>query len=438
MRILLHADSLIRDAAPMLVLAELLKKRGHRVIVSSRPTTHFYVKFWRPHYLVHTNPATVGSMWDKGLITPEGPIVGIIPQEGMERQEETMHAFYKNILKPGIQECIDQVFMWNSYQRDWILKACSLEKCQVSVVGNVRMDLAKFGAKERSRRGYVGFVGRFPTLNKYDGSQDFMKRLMSEQGARSDRFLRNRTNDTLKQVATVIAYGDIIHRLMRETDYKVSLRPHHEEASFNECFTMLKAKYGDRFEIDRSLSIYDWSMSVDTIISTTSNTFVEAYLAKTPVICIDHLTASAGGIDEDEIPILESYDQELLPKDSHELFETLDKCMRKEIGVRRNQKLEALMAEAFSWPYAGSALLKIVDHINNGNRNSPDAPTIIYELLGDLVYLSNSILVLNSLKRSVDKHYTRIARQPIGFVKRIVDSIMRLDERVTIADDGCQ
>lgn len=424
MRILLHADSLIRDPGPMLVLAGMLRQRGHNVVVSSRLATDFYLIFWRPHYLIHSAPNAVGALYERGLITERGPRVAIIPQEGMERQDETMRAFYGGILQPGIEKRIDHMFMWNAHQFEWLRQHSKLGGDQLSVVANVRLDLAKFGGNVRPRSGVVGFLGRFPTLNKYDGSH-IMRHLLADVSDRPEQVRNNRLLALNTQVASLVAYADIIHHLMRYTDYRVSLRPHHEEAADNEGFRMLKRRYGERIEIDRGLSIYDWSLGVDAIISTTSTAFAEAYLAGTPVICIDRMTASEGNIDDDEVSITESYADDLMPRDTPELLNVLKRCVAGSLRQTRNDKIDAVLSELFSWPYAGSALARVADRVHAASGQCSQRFSWSPKLGGDLIYFAR--LFRNNPFRprlTIDKHYSRLFHGRPPFVKRVVDNIL--------------
>lgn len=427
MRILIHADSLIRDPGPMLALAALLRRQGHHAVVSSRLTSHYYLKLWRPHYLIHSAPSAVGALYDRGLIAERGTRVAIIPQEGMENQDETMRAFYGGILRPGIGKCIDQVFLWNAHQYEWLRRYSSLGDERLSVIANVRLDLAKYGGSTRPRRGVVGFIGRFPTVNKYDGSH-IMLHLLADVSDRPEMVRRNRLLNLNTQVASLAAYADIIHHLMRHTDHRVSLRPHHEEAADNEGFRMLKRRYGERIEIDRGLSVYDWALGVDAIVSTTSMTFAEAYLAGTPVICIDRMTESEENVDDDEALITESYTEELMPRDNVEFYQLLGRCMDGSLQPPRNEKVEAIMREEFSWPYAGSALARIADHVHAARPRCATRLPLGPAFGGDLIYFAR--LLRNNPFRprlTIDKHYSRLFHGTPPFVARVIDNIAAED-----------
>jgi surface carbohydrate biosynthesis protein len=423
MRILLHADSLIRDPGPMLVLAELLRRRGHDAVVSSRVTTHFYLYFWRPHYLIHSAPNAVAALIAKGLIAENGPRVAIIPQEGMERQDNTMHAFYEGILQSGIEKFIDQVFLWNTHQYEWLRDNSTLGEQRLSIVANVRLDLAKYGGNVRPRHGTVGFIGRFPILNKYDGSH-IMCHLLADASDLPELARHNRLLNIATQVSSLAAYAEIIHHIMRHTDYRVSLRPHHEEAADNAGFRMLKRRYGNRIEIDRGLSIYDWALGVDAIVSTTSMTFAEAYLAGTPVICLDRMTESEENVDADEASITDSYADDLMPRNEAALYQVLAQCMNGKFTLGRNEKVEAIMREEFSWPYVGSALGQIADHVHAVSASCvariPLAPKHVVEL----AYLPR-IFQIGGMRPCwvVDKHYSRLFHGVPPFVTRVVENI---------------
>ncbi len=409
MKVLLHADSLIRDAGPMLVLSEILKSLGHQVVVSSRISTHLYLKIWRPDYLLHSNPTAVSALINKGRTNKDNLHIGVFPQEGMESHSETIHSFYQAFDLEGITEHLHKIFLWNAYQKKWILNNLKISSEKLEVIGNARLDLSKFASVNTGRANRIGFLGRFPTLNKYDGSLNLLNFAFTVHEERSVRARLNRLNDGRKQLATATIYGEIIHHILRNTNYVVSIRPHHDESSKNEVFLKLQREYPDRFEVDRRFSIYEWASSVKVIISTTSTAFAEAYLARTPVIGTDMMLDNAGWADDDERIILNSQNPVLMPHSLDECFRLIEECLAGQHPVEERQATADVMKSTLGWPYPGSGLRRIADEICSVNhlevkRRCGILPAVI-EFIAILVHLGLSKL---SFSKAMDKHYSSL------------------------------
>jgi surface carbohydrate biosynthesis protein len=418
MKVLLHADSLIRDAGPCLVLSEILKSQGHDVVVSSRLSIHIYIKLWQPDYLLHSNPSAVSALIKTGLIKKSNLLVGILPQEGMESHPETIRSFYEELLHYDNSSYLHSIFIWNQYQKEWLLSNSELNSSQIEVTGNARLDLSKYGQNKKFKTKRIGFIGRFPTLNKYDGSRNLMNFAMTVHEERSGRSRMNRLNDACKQLATATIYGEIINHILKNTDYIVSLRPHHDEASRNEAFLKLRRQFPERFEVDRGLSIYDWATSLDVIVSTVSTTFAEAYLARTPVIATDMLIANAGWADEDEKTILDSYDANLMPQSLDDCFRLIEECMSGNHAVTKTKSVDDALAKTFSWPYEGSGLKHIANQINSltpaTRKMGFKLNSILLELIALIFHFFRLKLNLNEIR---DKHYFSIINKvPSNFV----------------------
>ncbi len=150
MKILLHVFSRSRDAAMMRVLAELLRRRGHRVALASSPSIGFLIRFWRPDLLFLTNPDTLDGFVEQGLVSPNsGPLVGMFPQEGMNFADRDKERWYGRFRNPDYAAMIDRIFLWNSHEYDWLIANTALEPEQVMVAGGARMDIVRYSDSVR-------------------------------------------------------------------------------------------------------------------------------------------------------------------------------------------------------------------------------------------------------------------------------------------------
>ena len=392
-RVLIHADSLIRDPAYMLVLAEVLRAHGVEPLVSSRITTGFYLRTWKPHVLVHSQAHTLRGYYDHGLIDKRrGPAVIFIPQEGNNSGHSTLRRGFRGVLDEPAAQVIRRVFHFNDWHVDWFAKNSSFRRDQLIHLGNPRLDIAKFGGfgEPRSKTGVIGFVGRFPTINKYDGTSAFYHLLEDHTGHPAE--WHDQTIGLVsRQIGVAHWYGQFIHWLMRETDLKVSLRPHHEERRNSDGYRRLKDRYGERIQIDHGMSIFHWARSVDAIISTTSLTSIESYLAGTPFLCVDKLALAEKSVlaDNDEASLLKIMDERFVPHGLEDFGEKIRNVCAGSLPVGVNSGMEAYLKEHFSWPYTGSLIARIADGILETLECSPRQPAIpaLPKFAGDLFYL---------------------------------------------------
>lgn len=430
-RVLLHADSLIRDPAYLLVLAELLKRRGIDAVVSSRVTTGFYLRFWKPHVLVHSQAHTVRGHFDQGLIDEaRGPLVIFVPQEGNNARDHTLHRGFRGILDEKAARFIHRIYHYNEWHVDWFAENSAFRADQLICCGNPRLDLVKFsGAPDaRPSTGRLGFIGRFPSINKHEGlSVNYF--LLGDFSHQSMAVQRQDLSHINRQVNVLYWYGQLVHRLLDETDFVVSMRPHHEERRKSDGYERLLKTYGrERFSLDNNLSIFHWANSLDAAIGTTSLTAVECYLAKTPFLCIDHMAETEASVlaDNDEAPMFRAMDERLMPQDPDHFMEIVDRIRNGQITVERSQFMDDYLSYHFSWPYPGSVLATITDGICEALDIAPGQPSIPYapSVAGDLFFLYRT-LQQGGLNPGIvtDKNYNTLFHRTPPFVQRTADNI---------------
>ena len=131
-----------------------------------------------------------------------------------------------------------------------------------------------------------------------------------------------------------------INLILENTDYNISIRPHPHETldpyykyvlpSFN--------KFKNRIEVDVNLFIPEWIASQKYIVSTTTTTFVESYVMKTPMINLDFISShrihngvGIGGV------IAASCDRCVI---SSKNFDDFIKLVKKRLSVKKDKKIE--------------------------------------------------------------------------------------------------
>ena len=124
-RILIYVDSLIRDVGPARVIARMLEARGHKVALGSPPSFNFLLRAWRPHHVLHGQPAMVIGNYRANLFGPDhGPRVSIFPQEGMHTNVDTLSLWYGPFRDRDLARSIDKIFFWNKAEFFPVLEVC--------------------------------------------------------------------------------------------------------------------------------------------------------------------------------------------------------------------------------------------------------------------------------------------------------------------------
>lgn len=360
-RVLIHVDSLRRDAATCITLGHILRARGIETVISGQQTTAHYLKYWRPHLMFHTAASKIANYHRLGIFSPDNrPLIHYLPQEGRPTRPESVNISYEPLRATGFR-LVDRIYVWNKVHYDWLMKHAPLSPEQVRIVGGYRLDVAKYGTPPdlERRPPVIGFIGKFTSLSPHDG--DYGLHLTVKDRSRVKRKL----SKISAQVRACAIYSYLMHALIEQTDFTISLRPHHNEYPHGHFYTWAKKQFGDRVQIDDHLSFYEWAASKMALITTSSSTFAEVTVSRTPLICIDHIEDHEISLDHhmSTREIRDTFQGQWLPKSFDEIFDLLQKIGDNFEPAPIEAPMEALMKEQYMWPYEGSSLRAIADGI---------------------------------------------------------------------------
>jgi len=387
-RVLIHVDSLRRDAATCITLANILRGRGIDAVVSGQETTAHYLKYWRPHLMLHSSASKIANYLRLGIFSlDDRPLIHYVPQEGRPTRPEAVNICYEAFRETDFR-LVDRIFVWNKVHYDWLMKNSALSPDQVGIVGGYRLDIAKYGSLPdlEKRPPVIGFIGRFTSLSPHDG--EYGLHLTVKDQWRVKRKLGKITY----QIRACVIYSYLINALMEQTDFKISLRPHHNEYPYGHFYMWAKKQFGDRVEIDNHLSFYEWAANKMALITTTSSTFADVTVARTPLICIDHIKDHEISLAHDNSAreIQDSFQGQWLPKSFDEVFELLQNLKTNFEPSKIDTKFEAPIKEQYMWPYEGSSLRTIADGIGESLKTMDDTQrrkrSRLPKLSGDVAY----------------------------------------------------
>ena len=278
-RVLIRAHTCRRDVAPAALLAGILEKMGCEVVVASIRMFTNSLKQWRPDAVVIFNPGSAPSIRS---ILPKTKII-FTEGECFCRYSAKRSDYCRD--NQNIYDSIDLIQTCGEAQQQPFFEwAGSSVKEKVKVVGNLKLDLARFLPSElieTSRSNSVGVVGRFPKLNHYEGEPAFFN-LVGEEN------LDYLINSSKAFFGTFKS----IKEILQSTDLNVSIRPHPLEAL--EYYDAVLAKHFtkqeiSRVDVDSTLDFSSWAAKQKVLISPTSTSFLEATLLGVPVINLDKI-----------------------------------------------------------------------------------------------------------------------------------------------------
>jgi len=360
-RVVLRGHVLRRDGAALLVLKNLLKRKGCQAFITNSSNHLKTVKVWKPHVVLENvaRKAKYGfklSNKSKFILLSSEGIKNKIYEDYMEKNHNYLNYF-------------DKICCWGPMSFE-ILRSILPQKDhkKLFVVGGIRLDLVNFKTHEFKRNEKsIGFVGRFSRLN-------------SPLGPTIKRIRAQRSLDlVINEAKMFYTFINIIEYLIHKTEYTINIRPHPGEDP--DGYNDIKKAFGNRIKIDKSLDIADWINKQRCLVTPASTSFAEAFLLKIPIINIDKLA----GVQYEKTIISAPRGKSIAVKTGEQHVyevskqpESLDELLyliNKPPSVSINEETENFLKDNFNWGH-GSALLKMANIISNEAKKNKDVSRI--------------------------------------------------------------
>lgn len=273
-RIIIRAFTLRRDIASSTILARLLERAGAEVIIASGRDFNRLLKHWNPDAVLIN---TVGQIRRCAELTPNTSII-LWPGEGAQplpSSDATQLAKW-----PDAYDRLDLALLWGPRNLDFFAQTLpDKDHGKLIMCGNPRLDMVKFNPDLFNvEKRTIGFIGRFHSLNRYNAIPAIFSLQYPEK-----------RNGVLWQVESFVATIALVHRIIEDTDYTISIRPHPLEAPEGYDFVN-EGPFAGRVEIDNSFDIADWTARQRVIVTPSSQSFYESYVLGTPTIQVDPLS----------------------------------------------------------------------------------------------------------------------------------------------------
>ena len=345
-RIVIRAFTLRRDIASSAVLAQLLERAGAEVIIASGRDFQRVLRHWNPDAILVN---TVGQIRQCARLAPRAAIV-LWPGEGaqaIESSDATQLAAW-----PDAYDRLDLALLWGQKTRDFFHQTLpDHDHSKLVVCGNPRLDMVKFNPDlAQVDRRTIGFIGRYHSLNRYNAVPAIFSLQYPEK-----------RDGVVWQVESFIAMIAAIHRVIAETDFTISIRPHPLEAPEGYDFVN-EGPFAGRIEIDDSFDVADWTARQRVIVTPSSQSFYESYVLGVPTIHIDPLNDNADMIRQltphAAMSQLVSYQP-----DSYDALMDLVTSAPAPSPIK-NEDVDTHLEEFHDWFSESSALGRAVDAIN--------------------------------------------------------------------------
>ncbi|NCI49087.1 hypothetical protein GWC95_04080 [Sediminibacterium roseum] len=284
--ILLYSDSLRRDFSACLIIKEILRANGYKTFICSRRNFGLFIKVLKPRKIFIIGQ--IDMIYNERIIkeAKAGELeVHFMPAEGFAYDSEYV------VMYPAKNDYdfLKSVFFWGKNSLGWFVKNRNIDDTEKLIqAGYSRLPIATaYSEVVKKDTKKVGFIGRFPAVNDLY-KRSVMSFYLVEELAEN----RYKTMARLDAESKAInAYLDFFEKIIQQTDYTISLRPHPNE-NLN-TYAALKKKYGERFEINNDFDVAEWMSECRAIVGLASSSYIDAYLVKTPVICLDVLLGSS-------------------------------------------------------------------------------------------------------------------------------------------------
>ena len=408
-KVLLRIMSARRDAGYCIVLKALLENYGYSVFISCVRNFDFALKFWSPEIVILSNLSGAEKV---KKISPNSFLV-YLEGEGFNFHDSFADEVFE---KRHITKLYDLMLLWGDVHVNSFKKYKNkINTDNIFAIGNPKIDLIRYLPlnKIKKTKKTIGFLSRYNTINHHEGKS----------------VLRNLQNEwnLIYGINSLKSYN-VMHKainlILKNSEYNVSIRPHPHESldTYYKYVLPSFGKFKNRIKIDENLFIPEWIANQKYIISTTTTTFVESYIMKTPMINLDFIT----GIhkwNKDYADLAAKWiDASYLPKSFNEFI----RLVKKKPIFKRDKKIEKQLEENCNFSKNESSLHNVVKVLNKFYKRKKikiTLPLICLELYDKYIFKKTMRINPNHKNFCYEKNY----HKPSKYINEYVSNIMKDD-----------
>ena len=290
---LIYYDSYKRDYLSCNIIKNFLKKKGHKVYITSRLNLSFFINFMKFDYFIVIN--NIFSPIKSKILKKVKSKIILIDSEGAMTEEWIQWLLFKDVnrfqrikkMKFAFAHC-EKIFVWNNYIKNFLLnESICDEDDKLIVKGSFKlsvMNILNKKNKVNSKKNTIGIITRFLSTN------DFNKRTTLQNIVK--RFINTNIDDQFYysegEIQSIYIFLELIDNIIKYTDFSISIKPHPNE--YYAAWKDLLEKYPERiFLCDPKDDLIEWILDKEQIICTPSTSLVEAIVANKKIISIHKL-----------------------------------------------------------------------------------------------------------------------------------------------------
>ena len=345
-RVFIRVHSVRRDAGYNLILKEILESFGFEVFLGCTRNINFCLTFWKPDIVI------ISTFKLAKFIKKKCPSAFLIFLEGEGFQvndDDRANYCFKHKTEFDLY---DLFLLWGDAQLEGFRKFKKLINIdKIFVVGNPKVDLASFLPinEIKHKRKSLGFLCRFTSINHHEGIP----------------VIRNLEKKKQMDYAIMLLKSyHTIHKsilfLLKNTEYKISIRPHPTEALntyYKYVIPSFGSQYKDRIEIDKNMFVTDWMIRQKMIFCPSSTAFIEAYIMKIPVVNLDNISGVSSYSKSWSQTTAEWLGASLCPFSHEELL----KLVKKNKFVTKSLKIDKQLNQICNFDKNESSLLRVAN-----------------------------------------------------------------------------
>jgi surface carbohydrate biosynthesis protein len=410
---IIYCDSRRRDSTVAILLQELLKKRGQLSFVASRRNFSKILKLATPANIVMIGQINIvyDLVYDVKSLKARFKDTNIYfyPSEGYATDNE-YHMMYPERFN---YRDTKKIFFWGRESLEWVRRHLDIAPETLDNTGYPRTRMARIYAALRGKKiaPKIGIVGRFAMLNDLYGVLP-MEYVVTEFSLAKQQYKGAMVSRLHVESATIVTILRAVDFIMKNTDYRVSMRPHPNEAPAS--YAGLKKLYGDRFEISDEVDVADWLSGCTKIMGLASSTYIDASLLDVPVICLDRVSGVVDQTMAYEPALRLIYEAAHLPAD----FDELTTLLTQDIAPKRSPVFSALIESNFTGEH-----IDPIKHVAASIAHLPARPTTA--LIKLAIEAADRLLVARDLLRkspALDFEYSATFHgRSKAFIQRYLD-----------------
>lgn len=413
--VVIHVDALRREYVSDWLLAKKLESIGFRVILTSRVSTDYLLKIFKPNILILSHVFALPVPVLK-VLNESGVKVFVNEVEGVLGNDYVISTTYPT----GIDYSVfSGIFVWNDWANNWLINNREISRKKVCTVGSIRNG---FFTKEKKKRDthVVGVISRFEVINPFDGRHNFENLLIIDSEDEKNNWYYDRVSidsEALSIISKLIG-------ILVNNDITVLIRPHPNENI--STYRFLKERFGERLQVDESYDITGWLDKVDVVVGPTSSGYTEPYLSNIPVISIDSIQNKK---------YRKGYVQstlEIFAKAAHmprTVSEAADMCMKLSLDCKRDVELDDYFDKFYSLKSTPNPIDEVADVIRREKDKSTSLSGVFgcfivaLKVIVDIVVIIRFSLTLkpfDSLRNLNQYNYNVFLHKPDSYMKRLV------------------